>query len=321
VVYNLRGQAIKQENLREIVLERSFLTRNYVLRLKKDLCNGCGLCFEVCPHEAIKQLPSTVYEGHLIEKPTIEIDPELCILCGECAVICPLNALNMEVDGEETSTIVKNEAFPTLLKEIFVIPEKCDPECGLKCQEECPKEAIKILTKCSENGELLEISDVQIDETQCIYCKRCELACKQNAIFVKKPLIGRLELNLDLCPEECVACTEICPTHAIQIQNDGLTVSEEFCVFCSACEKVCPNEAIKIYRDWIFHTEVKAAAWLTALKKLTSVETVAKELRIKSGKVRADVVRAREISSHSHSKSLPSNKAAEFLKILDNCRK
>jgi 4Fe-4S ferredoxin len=318
---NMRGRLIKQENLKEIMLKRKFLTTDYLLHLNKDLCNGCGICSEVCPQEAIKEIPPSVYEGHLMEKPTIDIDADSCILCGECAVLCPLNALSMKVNGEEIATIVKNEAFPSLLKEIRVMKDKCDPDCKLKCQEECPTEAINVLTKSSEKGETLEIIDVQIDESSCFYCKRCELACNQDAIAVKKPIIGRIDLDTNVCPEGCVVCVDICPTQAIQIENGKPEVIDDFCIFCSACEKVCPNKAIKIHRDWIYHTEVKAAAWLTALKKLTSSETVAKELGVKTGKRRAAAVQAREVFNHQKSNTQTCTKAEEFLKILNNCRK
>ncbi|MGD2066137.1 MAG: 4Fe-4S binding protein [Candidatus Bathyarchaeota archaeon] len=317
----MRGRPIKQENLKEIVIERKFLTTEYLLRLNKNLCNGCGICSEVCPQEAIKEIPPSVYEGHLIEKPTIDIDANSCILCGECAVLCPLNALSMKINGEEIATIVKNEAFPSLIKEIKVMKEKCDPECGLRCQEECPTESINVSTKSSENGKTLEITDVQIDETSCFYCKRCELACNQNAIAVKKPFIGRIDLDTNVCPEDCVACVDICPTQAIQIEKGKPEVTDDFCIFCSACEKVCPNKAIQIHRDWILHTEVKAAAWLTALKKLTSSEIVAKELRVTSGKRRAAAVQAREISNRIKPNPPTCTKAEEFLKILSDCRK
>jgi len=320
-VDNLRGQSIKLENLAEIRLERKFLKKSYLLHLDKNLCNGCGICFEVCPQDAIKQLPSSVFEGHLIEKPTIDLDEDSCILCGECVVLCPMNALTMQVDGKEIAPIVENEAFPLLLKEIRVMKEKCDPRCELRCQEECPTEAIKVSTKSSKNGEILEITDVQVNVSLCLYCKRCELACSQNAILVKKPFMGGIELNADLCPKGCVACADICPTHAVQIENDKPNVSDEFCILCSACEKVCRNKAIKVYRNWIFHTDVKAAAWLTALKKLTSSETVAKELRIKSAKRRALAVRRREIFNHLNSKPPTCTRAEEFLKILSNCKK
>jgi 4Fe-4S ferredoxin len=289
----LRGKLTKRENLREIRIERNFLTRNYSLHLFKKLCNGCGLCAEICPKEAIDKIPASIVEGRLTKRPKINFDINSCILCGECAVLCPLNALRMEVDGKIISTIVKNEAFPVFLREIKVTKNKCEPDCGLKCQEECPREAIKVLTKSTEDGEIVEIVDVQVDESLCFYCKRCESFCPQDAIKVKKPFHGTVELNVDLCPKGCMACVDICPTHALQIKDGKPMILPDFCIFCFACQEICPKEAIKANREWIFHADIKAATWLTALKKLTSAETVAKELMIKSGKRRKLVTKNR----------------------------
>lgn len=318
---DLRGQAVKHENRNETWIERKFLTRNYLLRLNKALCNGCGVCFEVCPHEAIKEIPSTVFEGHVTEKPSIDIDESACVMCGECAIVCPLNALKMEVDGKEIATIVEKEAFPVLLKEIIVSKDKCVPNCDLRCQKECPTEAIKVLTRSSENGETFEIVDVQVDESLCFHCKRCEFACDQNAILVKKPFMGIINVNADACPEGCVACSEVCPTYAVQMESGKPVINDELCIFCSACQNVCPNQAIEMTRDWVFHTDVQAAAWLTALKKLTSHKVVAKELRIKSGKKREHVVKARDVSTHSIPSPPACFRGEEFLKILSNCKK
>jgi len=316
----VRGKIVKTENRREITLKRTFLTRNYLLSLDKNLCNGCGLCAEICPREAIKVLPAKITEGRLAKKPTIDFDVNSCNLCGECAVLCPLNALRMEIDGKEVSTLVKNEAFPVLLKEITVATEKCDPICNLRCQEECPTEAIKVSTKKLENGKTV-ITDVQIIEDSCFYCKRCQLVCPLDAIDVKKPFQGTIELNSDLCPSGCTVCVDICPTHAIKLENGRLSVYPEFCIFCSACQKVCPKEAVKVNRNWIFHSDVKAAAWLTALKKLTSFETVRKELMIKSGQKRTSSVQNRKRTIPLKPKQQKDNRVTEFLEILSKYKK
>jgi len=314
---NVRGKIIKAENQEAITLERNFLTRSYLLSLNKSLCNGCGLCAEICPHEAITVIPAEIDEGHLLIKPTIDFDLDSCVLCGECAALCPLNALKMKIDKREVSTFVKNEAFPVLLKEINVATEKCDPVCELTCQDVCPTNAIKVSIKEMENGKK-SITSVQILKESCFYCKGCELACNLNAITVKKPFQGRLDLKRDLCPNECRVCVEICPTDAIHWENDELVITTELCLFCSACQKVCPEKAITVQRNWVFHTDVNAAAWLTALKKLTSFETVRKELMIKSGKKRSHVVKQRERQPHLKPKQLTSSRAAEFLEILKN---
>jgi formate hydrogenlyase subunit 6/NADH:ubiquinone oxidoreductase subunit I len=119
------------------------------------------------------------------------------------------------------------------------------------------------------------------------------IACPFNAILVKKPYQGTIKIDTKLCPEDCAICEEVCPTKTIQTKDGKMDVSDEFCVFCSACEKVCPEKAIKVERKWVFHTDIKAAAWLTALKKLTSEKTVSKELRIKSLSKKVNRVKSR----------------------------
>lgn len=291
----MSGSTIVKRGRNEILLKRSLLTREYLLRLNKNLCNGCGLCSENCPKNAIKWVPPLVDEGRLVRKPTVDFIVDSCIFCGECATLCPLDALKMEIDGDDIATIVKNEAFPVLLKEIKVKKEKCDPDCKLICQQECPTEAIDVLTEGSDKD--LTIIDVQINESLCIYCKRCELLCPFQAITVKKPFLGTVQLNTDMCPEDCMACVDICPAHAVQLGKEGKPhVSLEFCIFCFACEKVCPKEAIQVKRQWIFHSEIRSAVWLTALAKLTSVETVSKELASNSGIKRVTLARGRETS-------------------------
>jgi 4Fe-4S ferredoxin len=313
----MRGKIIKTENRKELTLKRSFLTRNYLLSLNKSLCNGCGLCAEICPKEAITLVPAETAEGRLVKKPSIDFDVTACILCGECAVLCPLNALRMEVDGKEASVVVENEAFPVLRKEIEVDVKKCSSDCGLVCQTECPAEAIKVSTLRSDDGEILEVIDVQIDESLCCYCERCQLACPYDAIDVKKPFQGKVVLDSGLCPEGCMVCVDVCPTEAIQLENGKPAVVSQFCVFCSACQSVCPKEAINVTRDWVFHSDVKAAAWLTALKKLTSFETVMNELRIKSGKKRASAVRNRTQHTLSKPEQQTCERAIAFLELLE----
>jgi heterodisulfide reductase subunit A len=76
----------------------------------KDLCIGCGLCEEICPHGAPK-----VEEG---KSRILEI---LCRGCGSCAAECPRRAISMRHFGDH-QILAQLEALltPESLKEVGV---------------------------------------------------------------------------------------------------------------------------------------------------------------------------------------------------------
>ena len=53
-----------------------------MLRVRKDLCVGCGLCTESCPQQAI-----SIIFGKA------EIDQARCNRCGICLEVCPQGAI------------------------------------------------------------------------------------------------------------------------------------------------------------------------------------------------------------------------------------
>ena len=55
------------------------------LKLKKDDCIGCGMCYTVCPHG--------VFE--IKEKKAEIVDRDGCMECGACALNCPAEAITV----------------------------------------------------------------------------------------------------------------------------------------------------------------------------------------------------------------------------------
>ena len=53
-----------------------------MLRVRNDLCIGCGLCIESCPREAIS-----------VQSGQAEIDQARCNCCGICLDVCPQGAI------------------------------------------------------------------------------------------------------------------------------------------------------------------------------------------------------------------------------------
>jgi len=58
------------------------LKDNLILRVRKDLCLGCGLCVESCPRQAIS-----------LKSGQAHIDQNRCNYCGLCLDVCPQGAI------------------------------------------------------------------------------------------------------------------------------------------------------------------------------------------------------------------------------------
>jgi NAD-dependent dihydropyrimidine dehydrogenase PreA subunit len=63
-----------------------YLKNVATLELDQDLCNGCGRCMEVCPHQVFA----------LAEKRAAISDLDACMECGACAKNCPATAIRVD---------------------------------------------------------------------------------------------------------------------------------------------------------------------------------------------------------------------------------
>ncbi|MGB9675998.1 MAG: 4Fe-4S binding protein [Candidatus Bathyarchaeales archaeon] len=275
-----------------LTIKRGLLGLYDSLVLNKTRCVGCEICVKVCYKEALKLSNAIVHEGKLLEKGAITIDADKCTFCGMCVALCPLNAIKIFRNGKEVNPAVETELFPHILKKVAVNVEKCDPTCKLVCKESCPTEAISIKTERLDEKRITKIIDVSIELDKCIFCGKCQSSCPQEAIEITKPFQGLIQLTQTLCPENCSACVDICPSKALALTEDGeIEVKEQFCIFCGACQEVCPEKAIEVKRTRVLHDYTASRAWISALEKLTSPECVDKELGAKSMKKLIEAVR------------------------------
>ncbi len=65
-------------------------------------------------------------------------------------------------------------------------------------------------------------------------------------------LVGMPRFDPQACDEECSACAEVCPTHAIEVSDGGLSVDYGRCVVCQLCTDACPTGAMAPSNDWAF---------------------------------------------------------------------
>ncbi len=77
-------------------MRMTYLRNGQTLALASELCNGCGRCIEVCPHEVFA----------LQEKKAWVVDRAACMECGACANNCETGALSVRAGVGCASAII-----------------------------------------------------------------------------------------------------------------------------------------------------------------------------------------------------------------------
>ncbi len=222
-------------NTRFLEIETKFLTKKLTLRLDKKVCTGCGVCYNVCPKEAIDRGPiGAAKRLEIAGTPDLDLSPEVadpnkCSYCGVCVTMCPFNALSLLIDGEEV-------AIPNLqINKEHALPE-------LEIEEAITKKSKQKVKKYFEG-------EIKLDSTKCAGgCSTCVLVCPTGAIS-KPPPTGK----------------------GGWVMSEKTILDERDCVYCGACYSVCGSDAIKFKRTKIYlkkGTAFNEPFWPTIEKKL-----------------------------------------------------
>ena len=62
-----------------------YLSNVATLALRTDLCTGCGVCLQVCPHNVFA----------LENKKAVILDRDRCMECGACGLNCAFGAVTV----------------------------------------------------------------------------------------------------------------------------------------------------------------------------------------------------------------------------------
>ena len=284
-----RGLTQKTVTAHAIQLERSMVTRHYLMTWDLDRCVGCQIGPLVCPKEAVIHVDGVIEEGRLVTRPSVDIDADKCVLCGICEIMCPKNAIAISINGKVENPVLKYGAFPELVQSTKFDRTQFDMARKDFVIDNCPT---NVISYDEERDTLV------VDQTHCIRCRQCEVA-SDGAFQVVQPWQGSVALRRELCVEGCLACADICPTRALHVDDDGeLALADYYCIKCGACMQVCPikaeveryevtiesqgvrhtveheritnAEALPVWVErWrVGHTPVQSAAWIEALTKM-----------------------------------------------------
>ncbi len=247
------------------------------IRINPVLCNHCGKCERLCKSSCINSKGET-------------IDNDRCVVCFNCMRACPQNAISFSYpilpkEAEKKNELRVNTRFST----DFTVNEKIfsrrnllsffslmfclgndhpDGESKTKLKKNfdggfaplthrvAPKRTVPILPLGSE--------DLRHFQRRCSACQLCVTACP-NHILRPHNGLNRLQPSLSFeigyCRPECVRCTEVCPSGAIQttskadksaIQIGYAVWVRDACIVvtdgvdCGNCARHCPTEAIEM---------------------------------------------------------------------------
>lgn len=139
----------------------------------------------------------------------ITVNAERCIGCRTCEIACAVAHSEIKLQ-----TLLPKETFSPRLKVIrgakITLPVLCRQCENARCAEVCPTLAIS-----RQDGAMI------VDQSLCIGCKNCAIACPFGAMTVLTQEDSQA-LKCDLCHEVATgpACVRVCPTQALSIMDE-----------------------------------------------------------------------------------------------------
>ena len=241
---------------------------------KSFSCITCGVCYDVCPNNAIFR---NSYGGFVVDKAK-------CNGCGICEHSCPIDSIHIE-DG--------------IVKGICSMCGLCEDICeyrvdSLKIVED---NKTKFLNSLKETIPKISKSDIptnnkvdnyakrqclDTDYEKCTLCGRCAYYCPTNAIDVK--------IEQDGICTECNICEDVCPVGAIENSK----INNDKCTLCLNCVNNCPHHAINIeeFNLNINKTEDKiTGSFVSCLNCGLCADNYDDSLKRKDNKLRYDPVK------------------------------
>lgn len=230
----------------------------FKFRINKTACNQCNICLTECKAGAI-----------LVKEK--RIDQALCVGCFNCVSVCKTNAIKIGSEIVKTKSIVempennseiKSERRKFLWQFGSVMLVMSTPT-GLLASNQL-KDIL------SEKDHLQPVFPLGANElrrfkSKCTGCMLCASKCPAGIIIPSmgsidsSPLLPALNFQNNYCLEDCVACSQVCPTGALQevfpenkktTKMASLELKLKECrivaegLECAICAEICPAHAI-----------------------------------------------------------------------------
>lgn len=242
----------------------------FKIRLNDSLCTSCGICGANC-------------KSGCIDTQTKTVDFSRCVGCFNCLTVCPGNGVTFKSSFHKIPSetpVTKNE---NNRRKFFA--ESAAMTIGILSL------ANKVFGEEVKKGKVPVVKNYPVSppgsksikhlNNFCTACHLCVSACPTHVLqpsITEYGLMGLFQPRMDyfasFCNFECVICSEVCPTGAIELinQEEKKTIQlgktnfiKENCVVytdetaCGACSEHCPTKAVNMvfYKDKLTIPEVK----------------------------------------------------------------
>ena len=145
--------------------------------------------------------------------------PERCVGCGACVMAC-INENEIDIDQQMPYRLLKsNEYSDDETLNIIWFVYGCMHCADSPCAQACPK-------NCFHREP--DFGTVQLDNSACIGCKRCEKACSFGAIqYTKDRKAAKCHGCLKRLREgQLPLCVQACPRRALTVDEKNRIVTE-----------------------------------------------------------------------------------------------
>jgi ferredoxin len=242
----------------------------FKIQLNHSLCTSCGVCGANCKSGCIDTLAKTV-------------DFSRCVGCFNCLTVCSSNGVTYKSSFQKAPKIIADTKKENNRRKFFADSAVMTVGVLSLANKVFGEELKDGMIPVVKNFPVTPPGSKSIEHFNnfCTACHLCVSVCPTHVLqpsVTEYGLMGLFQPRMDyfasFCNFECVICSEVCPTGAIELINlvEKKTIQlgktnfiKENCVVytketaCGACSEHCPTKAVNMvfYKDKLTIPEVK----------------------------------------------------------------
>jgi len=238
------------------------------IKIDKKSCVHCGKCEKICKSSSIRHGDDVV-------------DFSRCVSCFNCLPVCPNSSIKFRFtfprnkrDEQERVNPLHYSGKSNITRKSFIAGIILTPAI-LSAQPTVKKKVLYIQDRSKQKEYLKKtfasppgsLGTERFNE-RCSACSLCITGCPSSVLQPSVMQYGihgimqpYLDFNTGYCNYDCVICSELCPTGAINkisvaekhlIQTGKSTFIKENCITytngtdCGACSEHCPTKAVNM---------------------------------------------------------------------------